>query len=514
MKNLKIGTKLILGFGINMVLLVILGTVAYYSLIQIERGTDILRDHAVEIEAIGDMQVSLSQVVMPVNDYIITADPKYRGKFDEVSQRLSKQIAKMEQIGLTQEEKDILNKIKENFAKIKEVSREILAMEVKGAGKVAAKKMEEIDYKYAYPMVEAAEGLNVVAHKHMDSEVAAIAALKRSVNTLVILMTLLGVVLAGMLSVVITRSITRPVRKLVDVTNMIAAGDLSRRSDVTSRDEIGELATSFDSMADSIQNKNEELQTFNEELQTSNEELKSTNEEMEAANEELREAHEKLIQQEKLAAVGQLASGVGHELRNPLGVMKNAVYYIKTKVPQDDEKIAKHLRILSKEIDNSTKIISDLLGFSRTRKPAISPNDIHRVIEEALSTMEVPSNVRIAKELDTKLPQAMVDPDQIRQVFLNILLNAVQAMNEGGMLTIGTRVADSAIEIQFKDTGSGIPQENIKKLFDPFFTTKSRGIGLGLAVSHGIIERNKGTIEVQSTVGQGTTFIVTLPAIG
>lgn len=347
-------------------------------------------------------------------------------------------------------------------------------------------------------------------------------------NSIIVIAAILILVLAGVVLWLSRTFVGRPLGRLAETTKKIGAGDLSQRAVVSSKDEIGELAASFNTMADSIQNKNEELQTFNEELQTtneelkatteeletSNEELKSSNEELEAASEEIRETQEKLVQQEKLAAVGQLASGVGHELRNPLGVMKNAVYFIKSKVGMEDEKLAKHLRIMEKEIDNSTKIISDLLGFSRTRKPAIAPNDINRVIEDALTSVEVPTNVRIAKNLDAKLPPAMIDPDQMRQVFLNLALNAIQAMNEGGMLTIETRSVNSAVRIQFKDTGGGIPKENITKLFDPFFTTKSRGIGLGLAVSHGIIERHQGKIEVQSTVGKGSTFTIVLPVTG
>jgi signal transduction histidine kinase len=337
-----------------------------------------------------------------------------------------------------------------------------------------------------------------------------------------------SILLAFLLGFFISRSIVIPISRLRTATVAMSQGDLAARSNVKSKDEIGELSVSFNHMADSIQKKNEELQTFNEELQTSNEELKSTteelestneelkstNEEMEASNEELRETQEKLLQQEKLAAVGQLASGVGHELRNPLGVMKNAVYFIKSKVGMEDEKLAKHLKIMEKEIDSATKIISDLLGFSRTRKPAISPNDINHVVEEALSAIECPPNVRISKELNTRLPQAMVDPDQLRQVLLNLALNGIQAMNDGGILTVVTCPVDSAIEVQFKDTGVGIPKENLSKLFDPFFTTKARGIGLGLAVSHGIVERNKGKIAVESAVGKGSVFTVTLPAVG
>ncbi len=329
----------------------------------------------------------------------------------------------------------------------------------------------------------------------------------------ILLLTLLSLGAMSFLMILLLRkSVLAPIQKLTSVTKQIAAGDLSQRVPITSKDEIGELAASFNAMTESIQDKNEELKTFNEELQTTNEELKSTNEELEAANEEIRETQEKLLQQEKLAAVGQLASGVGHELRNPLGVLKNAVYFLKMKLTSSDEKVNKHLKIMEHEIDNSTKIINDLLGFSRTRKPALAPNPINDVIKEALASIEVPKNVVLSQELSSDLPNAMGDRDQLRQVFINVISNAIQAMGEtGGMLKIRTHKEGNFVEADFSDTGSGIPKENLNKLFDPFFTTKSRGIGLGLAVSHGIIERHGGKIKVTSQVGKGTTFMIDVP---
>ena len=260
-----------------------------------------------------------------------------------------------------------------------------------------------------------------------------------------------------------------------------------------------------------VEERTEELMVTNEELRSTTEELEASNEELRTTNEELEKTQEKLIQQEKLAAVGQLASGVGHELRNPLGVIKNAAYYIRTKVGTDDPKLAKHLNIMEREINNSNKIISDLLGFSRTRPPSIVPSDINKVVEQALEAVEIPEGVLLAKDLGSELPKIMADPDQIRQVFVNLSLNAIQAMAEGGQLKIVTRSHGDFIEAEFSDTGCGVPTENLDKLFDPFFTTKARGVGLGLAVSHGIMERNNGTIEVKSEVRKGTTFLVRLP---
>ncbi len=262
--------------------------------------------------------------------------------------------------------------------------------------------------------------------------------------------------------------------------------------------------------------QNEELRAANEELQATEEELRASNEELQAANEELREAQEKLIRSERLAAIGQLAGGVGHELRNPLGAIKNAVYYVKGKVAkseleQQEPRVMEFLDIVDDEINSSNKIINDLLGFSRVGKPAVSPARIEKVIEDALSQLAIPENIEVAKKLDVSLPEINIDTDQTRQVFMNIIMNAVQAMPEEGKLTISAGERGKFLEVEISDTGCGIPQEAIAKIFDPLFTTRAKGIGLGLAVCRAIIERHQGFIEVESEVGKGTTFTIRLP---
>lgn len=261
---------------------------------------------------------------------------------------------------------------------------------------------------------------------------------------------------------------------------------------------------------------NEELEAANEELRATEEELRATNEELQVANEELKNTQEQLIRSERLAAIGQLAGGVGHELRNPLGAIKNAVYYIKGKVAnsevgQKEPRIMEFLDIIDNEINTSNKIINDLLGFSRVQKPAVSPARVEKVIEDALSRTAIPENIELTKKLDTNLPEVEIDPGQIQQVFINMITNAVQAMPEGGKLTISAREKDRFLEVEITDAGCGIPKESINKIFDPLFTTKAKGIGLGLAVCKAIIDRHEGSIEVKSKVGKGTTFNVRLP---
>lgn len=251
-------------------------------------------------------------------------------------------------------------------------------------------------------------------------------------------------------------------------------------------------------------------------LRQRSEELQASHKELELTNKELRETQEQLIRSEKLAAIGQLASGVGHELRNPLGAIRNAVFYVrrrmaKTDLPTTEPRVLEFLDIMDEEVNAANKVITDLLGFSRVAKPTVSPVSIAGVIEDALEHTPLPENVELAKDIDKNLPMVMVDADQIRQVLVNIILNAVEAMTEGGRLDIRTRSKGEFVEVEFADNGGGIPESAINKIFDPLFTTKAKGIGLGLSVCQSILERHGGDIRVESEVGRGTAFTVSLP---
>jgi PAS domain S-box-containing protein len=266
-----------------------------------------------------------------------------------------------------------------------------------------------------------------------------------------------------------------------------------------------------------LQEKNEQLDTQNEELRTTEEELRASNEELQATNDKLIETQEQLIRSERLAAIGQLASGVGHELRNPLGAIKNAGFYIRrrlanTDLPNTEPKVMEFLDLIDEEVNSANKVITDLLGFSRVAKPTVAPVSIAGVIEDALRDTPLPENVELIKEINNNLPMVMVDADQIRQVILNIAINAIQAMPEGGRLDIRASSKGKFVEVEFADTGGGIPEDIKNKIFDPLFTTKAKGVGLGLSVCKSILERHEGDIRVKSQEGKGTTFTLSLPA--
>ena len=233
---------------------------------------------------------------------------------------------------------------------------------------------------------------------------------------------------------------------------------------------------------------------------------------VEERTKELRDAQEQLVRREKLAVLGQLAGGVGHELRNPLGVISNAVYYLKMVLPDADEASREFLDIISEEVRNSTKIISDLLDFSRTRIPDREEIAVSELAAGVLEKRPPPEEVEATTEIAPDLPPVYVDPHQMELVLANLVANAYQSMPEGGKLTISAQAEEDRVALSISDTGGGIREENMAKLFEPLFTTKARGIGLGLATSRILVEANGGSIEVASKVGKGSTFTVRLPA--
>jgi PAS domain S-box-containing protein len=226
---------------------------------------------------------------------------------------------------------------------------------------------------------------------------------------------------------------------------------------------------------------------------------------------ELKNAQEQLVRQERLATLGQLAGSIGHELRNPLGVISNAVYFLKIIQPDASEKVKEYLDIIENETKTSDKIITDLLDFTRIKSLDRQPVAVSELIHQTLEHYPAPPSVEVALEIAPDLPLVYVDPQHIRQVLGNLTVNACQAMENIGKITISAAAQGDMIHITVQDTGQGIPPEHMEKLFEPLFTTKIKGIGLGLAVSRKLAAANGGRIEVQSEPEKGSTFTVVLP---
>ncbi|MBU1225248.1 MAG: PAS domain S-box protein [Gammaproteobacteria bacterium] len=254
------------------------------------------------------------------------------------------------------------------------------------------------------------------------------------------------------------------------------------------------------------------------ERQRAEAEIRKLNEELESKVQErtrqLLEAQEDLVRKEKLAVLGQVAGSVGHELRNPLGVMNNAVYFLQTVLSDADETTKEYLNIIKDEIADSERIVSDLLDSVRTKQPRPEAVGVETLIGQTLRKCTIPASVTVTLDIPQTLPPLQVDAQQIQQVFRNLISNGAEAMPEGGELKIRAveNKPEGQVVISVRDTGTGIAPDILPRLFQPLFTTKARGIGLGLVVVKNLTQANGGTLTVQSEVGQGTMFTVTLPA--
>jgi signal transduction histidine kinase len=295
----------------------------------------------------------------------------------------------------------------------------------------------------------------------------------------------------------ISRRITTPLAEMTAAARSMAKGDYTRRVPDGRDDELGQLARSFNSMAQQVSDATQGLE-------------ESVNE----RTHELQEAQSALVRREKLAILGQLSGSVGHELRNPLGVMTNAVYYLEAVLTDAPPMVQEYLGILKAQIGLSEKIIGDLLDYARIKPPQLEHVSLSALVNEQLERINVPSTTTVVTRIPADLPRAHIDRVQIGQVVLNLLTNAVQALPDRcGSITVKAdrEAGGSAVRLEVIDTGSGISDENLDQIFEPLFTTKARGIGLGLAVSRSLVHANRGSINVRSAVGKGTAFVVRLP---
>ena len=226
---------------------------------------------------------------------------------------------------------------------------------------------------------------------------------------------------------------------------------------------------------------------------------------------ELVDAQRKLLKSERLAAIGELAGMVGHDLRNPLTGITGAAYYLKTKYDSKiDEKGKEMLEIIEKNVEYSNKIISDLLDYSREIRLELAETAPKSLLKEAYSGLEIPQNIRVQDETEDK-PRMRADVSKMKRVFINIIKNAFDAMPNGGVLAIRSEEIEKHVSFSFEDSGTGMSEEALGKLWTPLFTTKAKGMGFGLPICKRIIEAHGGTISVKSTVGKGTTFRINVP---
>lgn len=316
--------------------------------------------------------------------------------------------------------------------------------------------------------------------------------------------------LALLLPVVISRGLTRHVGELIHGVREVKRGNYEQAIATRAGDEIGFLAGVFNEMRVSLKDRMEEARRLTEDLRAKNVALEQTLRKLEATQEEL-------IKSEKLAHTAGLAAQLSHELNNPIYNIQTCVEVLQRRIPPGDRS-REFIDLVYDEVRRMTKLTKQMLGFAKPARDEMSPVDVNVVVTDLLRISErwlEERGIDVDTRLAPALPRVMASADQLRQVFLNLIVNASDAMPRGGRLAIATAAADGSVVASVEDSGCGIPPENLKKIFDAFFTTKNEmsGVGLGLSISYGIVERHKGRIDVSSVVGKGSRFAVAIPAI-
>lgn len=323
----------------------------------------------------------------------------------------------------------------------------------------------------------------VVGSLYVGARESRFQALVDTFNKRLILIALICMVLAGIIAVPIAHLITQPITELVAANRRLTLGDMTVRVRPAGSSELAMLGRSFNTLAETLHQTQQEL-----------------------------------LHKERLASMGQLAAGVAHEINNPLSTILLFADVLHKEADGDDPR-REDLEMIINETERCKNIVADLLNFARQQEVLAQETDLHAQLEqaiEAISYLPIFEKVEIKREFSPDLPHIQADPAQLQQAFINLLSNAAEAMDakRGGAITLTTRPLDGQwVEIRVSDTGCGIPKNNLGKLFTPFFTTKppGKGTGLGLSIIYGIIKMHRGQISVQSQVGRGTTFIVTLP---
>jgi signal transduction histidine kinase len=290
------------------------------------------------------------------------------------------------------------------------------------------------------------------------------------------------------------KSVNHPIKKLTETMQRVEKGDLEARVDLEGKDEMGRLAESLNTMIDKLR----------------------------LAKKELEQYHQGLVQRaDRMATIGELASGIAHEIRNPLAGIQGAIQILSEGFPKEDGR-RQVTDEIEKQIFKLERLVKDLLNYAKPVPANYLPTDMNELVDKVLSFFTtqrgLSEDFKIQRRFSTPLPETMVDPSSMEQAFLNIILNAQKAMPEGGTFTVSTFSLrpigeGESVQIVFEDTGTGISKENLPKIFNPFFSTRSDGTGLGLSITKNIVEQHGGKIEVESQVDKGTQFIITLPAM-
>jgi signal transduction histidine kinase len=513
----KLGRSITIANAIAFVVVVLVGGVSIFLTSNILHSAYKIEELSKDIIEIDDIHSEAYRLVLSIHHFIIDPDKLYSDESLEAISALKETVESYKAEEVNESRGD------ENY-EIKYL--DIMLGDIKDLGTVQ-QYFEEFSRtgtfdrdkllgleEFAYALENTADKINKI---HTDKIKVSIN--ESLTNMWIILFIYLVFIAIGGVTIyaghfVLSKKVVNPIKQLAAATIEFASGTLDKRVYSDSQTEIGQLYQSFNTMASKLQENDEVLRKFNEELERK---VKERTIELEQANELLQKTQMALIRTEKIAAVGQIAAGVTHEIKNPLNSLSiNAQMLMKELadkfgIESDSYESAS---LIKYEINRINNILEEFVKFAKFPEPQFFANSINQVIKEVVELISSGAHdlgVDIHLELTENISEFRFDARQFKEVLINLSQNAIKAMHEGGELKINSRALDENVLIQITDTGKGIPEKNMEKVFVPFFSTKEGGLGLGLPIVQKIIESHGGKICCSSTVGEGTTFEIILP---
>ena len=555
-----IKVRLLSSFALILVLFFLAGIFAVREVAVLSDNARKISDHPLAVtRAVLEAKNGITAMHRSMKDVSTAVDAKERNKYVAIVDAYEKKAFKEINIIKTQilgaRGRVLAHQFYEDFIKWRPIRKRVITLMNAGKAEKAGIITRGESDKYARFLTEKADIIRNYAAEQAAKLNEGIVGIANKTQKGFILIFLLTSLFGMGIALAISFSINSRLSILKEASKKIKAGDLKQTIKIKGNDEINDLSDNFNAMVTELSEWHEglekkveertknlvleigarkkstaELHKLKKDLEVKvSERTKELEERIKKADksrkamlymvedlnnisQELKVAQERMIRTERLATIGKLAGVVSHEIRNPLSVIRNSIYFLKLKLKKNmDKKVKKHLNILEAEIDTSDRIISDILGFARIKEPVPAELNINSIVKETLYKAKIPKDIKLKTSLKRNLPKVPLDVSQIKQVFSNMISNAVQAMTGGGKLEVVTTQEGRFVDIIFKDTGCGILEGDLGKIFEPLFSTKAKGIGLGLTICQTIVDGHKGKIEVESKIKKGTIFTIRLP---
>jgi signal transduction histidine kinase len=496
-RNLTLSIKLIFGFLVVAIPSVaIMGGISFYALRDLAGVNNELQEISRSLEAVRVLEAAFSRAVTPLSEFVISGKDvevqSFNGLIDQVEARL-RTCAEAACHGAARQPSEMASSLVPYLQGIRQRAEKLLMPVDLDSQTEKAQLLREIN-NLAQHAHRQLERMSSTLLTRVESLQRKSRELNQRMRRLMIASMLMVVAIAIMTAYFISRRLLKPVHELLAGTRHVKEGDWAYRVPIIEKDEFGELAQSFNVMAEEIQEHRKHLEKT-----------------VETKTVELQQAQDSLLQSEKLASIGLLAAGVAHELNNPLTSILMNINLLMEEV-ENEPRLYNELKHVSEDTIRCKRIIDDLRDFSRGHKLEVQTCDLNQIVRKTLGLIAHELTLRdieVFEELDTRMPGIECDPARIQQVLMNVFVNALQAMPRGGSLTVRTEIRDNAAEAVVQDTGCGVASEIKSKIFDPFFTTKQDGTGLGLSLVYRIMEEHEGSVTIENVAraGSGRTEI-------